>query len=150
MSNTINRSEFIRRASLASGSLVLSPYLATGADFFKGAPNTKVLMGIMGTNSRGMFLAKGFAKLPNVEVAYVCDPDATVLAKTIDEIEKITGKKPVGFADIRKMLEKKDFDAFVIAAPDHWHTPAAIMALQQGNMYMWKNPAAIIHTKVKC
>ena len=129
MSNTINRSEFIRRASLAGSSLVLSPYLATGADFFKGAPNTKVLMGIMGTNSRGMFLAKGFAKLPNVEVAYICDPDATVLAKTIDEIAKITGKKPVGFADIRKMLEKKDFDAVAIAAPDHWHTPAAIMAL---------------------
>ena len=64
MSNTINRSEFIRRASLAGSSLVLSPYLATGADFFKGAPNTKVLLGIMGTNSRGMFLAKGFANLP--------------------------------------------------------------------------------------
>ena len=108
MSDTINRSEFLRRASLAGGSLVLSPYLATGAEFFKGAPNTKVVLGVMGTNSRGMFLAKGFAKLPNVEVAYICDPDATVLAKTIDEIGKITGKKPVGFADIRKMLEKKD------------------------------------------
>ena len=43
--------------------------------------------------------------------------------------ENITGKKPVGFADIRKMLEKKDFDGLAIAAPDHWHTPAAIMAL---------------------
>ena len=142
MSNTINRSEFIRRASLASSSLVLSPYLATGADFFKGAPNTKVLMGIMGTNSRGMFLAKGFAKLPNVEVAYVCDPDATVLAKTIEEIEKITGKKPVGFADIRKMLEKKDFDGVAIAAPDHWHTPAAIMALQAGKHVYVEKPCS--------
>ena len=142
MSNTINRSEFIRRASLAGSSLVLSPYLATGADFFKGAPNTKVLVGIMGTNSRGMFLAKGFAKLPNVEVAYICDPDATVLAKTIDEIAKITGKKPVGFADIRKMLEKKDFDAVAIAAPDHWHTPAAIMALQAGKHVYVEKPCS--------
>ncbi len=142
MSNTINRSEFIRRASLAGSSLVLSPYLATGADFFKGAPNTKVLMGIMGTNSRGMFLAKGFAKLPNVEVAYICDPDATVLAKTIEEIAKITGKKPVGFADIRKMLEKKDFDGVAIAAPDHWHTPAAIMALQAGKHVYVEKPCS--------
>src|SRR5688572_17197329 len=110
MSNTINRGEFIRRVSMASSSLVLSPYLATGSDFFSGAPNTKVVIGIMGTNSRGMFLAKAFAKLPNVEVAYICDPDATVLSKTINEIGTLTGKKPTGFADIRKMLEKKDFD----------------------------------------
>ena len=48
----------------------------------------------MGTNSRGLFLAKAFAKFPNVEVAYICDPDATVLAKTIEEIGNITGKKP--------------------------------------------------------
>ena len=93
MSNTINRGEFIRRVSLAGSSLVMSPYLASGAEIFKGAPNTKVVMGIMGTNSRGLFLAKAFAKLPNVEVAYICDPDATVLAKTIKEMETHHGKK---------------------------------------------------------
>lgn len=142
MSNSINRGEFLRRVSLASSSLVLSPFLSSGAEFFKGAPNTKVVMGIMGTNSRGMFLAKGFAKLPNVEVAYICDPDATVLAKTISEIETLTGKKPVGFADIRKLLEKKDFDALAIAAPDHWHTPAAIMALQAGKHVYIEKPCS--------
>ena len=142
MSNTINRGEFIRQVSLAGGSLVLSPYLASGSAFFRGAPNSKVLLGIMGTNSRGMFLARAFAKLPNVEVAYICDPDENVLAKTISEIQGITGKKPVGFADIRKMLEKKDFDAVAIAAPDHWHTPAAIMALQAGKHVYVEKPCS--------
>jgi predicted dehydrogenase len=142
MSNTINRGEFIRRVSLAGSSLVISPYMASGAAMFKGAPNTKVVMGIMGTNSRGMFLAKAFAKLPNVEVAYICDPDATVLAKTIQEIETINGKKPQGFADIRKLLEKKDLDAIAIAAPDHWHTPAAIMALQAGKHVYVEKPCS--------
>jgi predicted dehydrogenase len=142
MSNTINRGEFIRRVSLASSSLVLSPYLSSGAAFYTGAPNTKVVIGIMGTNSRGMFLAKAFAKLPNVEVAYICDPDATVLAKTIKEIETIRGKKPEGFADIRKLLEKKDLDAIAIAAPDHWHTPAAIMALQAGKHVYVEKPCS--------
>ena len=71
----------------------------------------------MGTNGRGMFLAKTFAKLPDVEVAYICDPDSNVLARTINEIGTLTGKKPTGFADIRKLLEKNDFDALAIAAP---------------------------------
>src|SRR5690606_34850829 len=39
-------------------------------------------------------------------------------------------KKPKTVKDFRKALEDKDLDALVIAAPDHWHTPASIMALQ--------------------
>lgn len=108
----------------------------------KGSPAKKVVIGIMGTNSRGLFLAKSFARIPDVEIGYICDPDANVLAKTISEVAAITGKKPVGFADIRKMLEKKDFDALVIAAPDHWHAPAAIMGLQAGKHVYVEKPCS--------
>jgi predicted dehydrogenase len=93
----------------------------------------------MGTNSRGMSLSKSFSALPNVEVAYICDPDEQVLAKTVAEMEKITGKRPATFKDVRKLLEVKDLDGLAIAAPDHWHAPAAIMALQAGkNVYVEK------------
>ena len=139
MINNNARREFIRNVSLAGTSVLLSPGLSKASAFFKGSPNDKVVLGIMGTNSRGMFLASTFAKLPNVEIAYICDPDANVLAKTITAIEKQTGKKPEGIADIRKLLERKDFDALAIAAPDHWHAPAAIMGLQAGkNIYVEK------------
>ena len=33
-----------------------------------------------------------------------------------------------GEKDIRKMLESNEFEAVVIATPDHWHAKAAIMA----------------------
>ena len=39
---------------------------------------------------------------------------------------------PKGEKDIRKMLESNDFEAVVIATPDHWHAKAAIMAMQAG------------------
>lgn len=130
-----NRRDFIKQTAIVGAGVLTSSNLFA----FHGSPNEKVILGIMGTNSRGMFLAKSFAKLPNVEIAYICDPDAKVLAKTIAEIEKMTGKKPQGFADVRKMLEKKDFDGMAISAPDHWHTPAAIMGLQAGkNIYIEK------------
>ena len=130
MSYQNDRRDFLRKVSLAGTSIMFSPLLSSAESFYKGSPNNKVVLAIMGTNSRGLFLAKAFAKLADVEVAYICDPDANVLAKTIKEVETITGKKPQGVADIRKLLEKKDFDGLAIAAPDHWHTPAAIMALQ--------------------
>lgn len=134
-----NRRQFIRNISLVGTSVLLSPGISPAAGFFTGSPGDKVVLGVMGTNSRGLFLAKTFAKLPNVEIGYICDVDAKVVEKTINEIEKITGKKPKGITDIRKLLEKKDFDGLVIAAPDHWHAPAAIMALQAGkNVYVEK------------
>lgn len=142
MSKSIKRGEFLRRMSWAGTSLIIGPHLATKAEIFRGAPNTKVVVGVMGTNSRGNFLAKAFAKLPNVEVGYICDPDAKVLEKTIGEISSATGKKPKGFADIRKMLEQKDMDGLVIAAPDHWHTPAAIMGMQAGKHIYIEKPCS--------
>ena len=81
---------------------------------------------MVGTNSRGFYLAKMFAQLPGVEVGFICDVDENVLNKTIAEIEKLTGKKPKGFKDVRKLLEVKDLDAIAIAAPDHWHAPATL------------------------
>lgn len=141
MSIQNNRRDFLRTASVAGTSLLLSPSLSAGGTF-RGAPNDKVVLGIMGTNSRGLFLAKTFAKLPNVEVGYICDVDSTVLAKTIAEIEKITGKKPKGFTDIRQLLAQKDFDGLAIAAPDHWHTPAAILGLQAGKHIYIEKPCS--------
>ena len=39
----------------------------------------------------------------------------------------------------RKMLESNDFEAVVIATPDHWHAKAAIMAMQAGkHVYLEK------------
>jgi predicted dehydrogenase len=140
MSAHKSRRDFIRKISVAGTSLLLSPALTSANSFFIGAPNTKVVIAVMGTNSRGNFLAQNFAKLPNVEVAYICDPDSNVLQKTIVDIEKITGKKPQGLTDLRKLLEKKDFDGVAIATPDHWHAPAAIMALQAGKHVYVEKP----------
>ena len=137
-----NRRKFIKQSALASAGVFIAPHVFS----FQGSPAEKVVIGAMGTNSRGMYLAKMLARLPDVEIGYVCDPDENVLAKTIAEIEKQTGKKPTGFKDVRKMLESKDMDAITIAAPDHWHAPAALMALKAGkNVYVEKpcshNPA---------
>lgn len=97
---------------------------------------------MMGTNSRGLYLARMLAKLPNVEVGFICDVDETVVAKTIAEIEKETGKKPEGIKDIRVLVERKDIDAIAIAAPDHWHAPAALMGVKAGKHVYVEKPCS--------
>jgi len=133
-----NRRDFIRQSALAGAGVLLAPSV-----FSLGKSQIeKVVVGVVGTNSRGHYLARMFAQLPNVEVGYICDVDQKVLDKTISEIEKLTGKKPKGEKDVRKLVEAKDLDAIVIAAPDHWHAPATLMALKAGKHVYVEKPCS--------
>lgn len=134
----MNRKTFIYNAGLATASM----FLPRNVFSFSGAPNNKVAVAIMGTNGRGAFLATAFAKIPDVDVSYICDVDQNVTSKTIDSVARLGVKKPEAIADIRKLLERKDFDALIIAAPDHWHAPAAIMALQAGKHVYVEKPCS--------
>ncbi len=102
--------------------------------------NDKVRVATMGVNGRGHGMTVEFAKNPNVEVTWVCDVDVRAYEKTIQDVTEQTGQKPKGEVDIRKVLEKKDVDALFIAAPDHWHAPAAIMALKAGKHVYVEKP----------
>ncbi len=131
------RREFIKISALAGTGLAISSF--AGSRLLYGAPSNKINVALAGTNSRGLHMGKLFAQMPDVEIAYVCDPDQLVTDKTIAEIEKLTGKKPKAEKDIRKVLADKNLDAIMIATPDHWHAPMAIMAAAAGkNVYVEK------------
>jgi predicted dehydrogenase len=137
----MQRRKFIQNVAVTGTSFLIGSSIANAA-IYKGSPNKKVVIGIMGVNSRGAFLAQKLAALPDVEIGYICDVDSIAMAKCIADIAKITGKKPTGIADIRQLLEKKDLDALVIAAPDHWHAPATILACQAGKHVYVEKPCS--------
>ncbi|MFT4025075.1 MAG: Gfo/Idh/MocA family oxidoreductase [Flavihumibacter sp.] len=136
---TASRRDFLRKTAMAGSALMMADFPLFA---FNGSPNEKIVVGVMGTNSRGEYLASLFAKIPNVEVGAICDVDATVLARTIALIEKNTGKKPKAFTDVRKMLESKDIDAMVVAPPDHWHAPATLLAVKAGKHVYVEKPCS--------
>ena len=133
-----NRRTFIKQSGMAGAGLFLAPNVFS----FVGSPAEKVVIGMMGTNSRGFYLTRMLAKLPNVEIGYICDVDEAVVAKTVAEIEKETGKKPKAVKDIRLLLENKDVDAITIAAPDHWHAPAALLGVKAGKHVYVEKPCS--------
>lgn len=104
--------------------------------------NDKIRMGAVGVNARGNALAGGFAREKNCEIAYVCDVDKRAIAKCITNVEKIGGNRAIGEKDIRKLLEFKDLDAVIIATPEHWHAPAALMAMKAGKHIYLEKPTS--------
>ena len=104
--------------------------------------NEKILIGVMGVNSRGLALAQNFALQPNSQVNFISDVDSRAAEKAIDLVTKIQNKKPENTPDFRKALESKDLDALVVAAPDHWHAPAALLASQAGKHVYLEKPCS--------
>jgi predicted dehydrogenase len=131
----MKRRSFIHKSALAGSALLTSNVFA-----FKGSPGEKVVVAVMGSNGRGEYLAQLYASLPDVEVGYICEVDDNVLQRTIAKVKDRTGKAPKGYKDVRKLLEEKDLDALVVAAPDHWHAPATLMAVKAGKHVYVEKP----------
>lgn len=131
----MKRRDFVKKSSLATaGGVTILNFPVFG----KNAPGNKVVVAIMGVNSRGSFHAKSFSSLPNVEVGYICDVEDGAIKNGLKALQGVS-RQPIIEKDIRKLVKRSDFDALVIAAPDHWHAPAAILALANGkNVYVEK------------
>jgi predicted dehydrogenase len=104
--------------------------------------NARVAVAVLGVNGRGTSHIDGFSKLPDVEVVSLCDPDLVVLGKRAAEFEKEQGKKVNQVQDLRKLFEDKSIDAVSIATPNHWHSLAAIWAMQAGKDVYVEKPGS--------
>ncbi|RFM27526.1 Gfo/Idh/MocA family protein [Deminuibacter soli] len=137
----MQRRNFIKNSALAAAGIGASSltFPLFGRNL---APNEKVLIGVMGTNGRGLEHIKAFTKIPNVEIGFICDVEDGARAKGINLVEKLTGKKPAAIKDFRQVLDNKDVDALAIAAPDHWHAPAAILACAAGKHVYVEKPCS--------
>jgi predicted dehydrogenase len=126
-----SRRNFIKKAVAGTVGLTIGgTMIGSSAKSYSSVAgaNKVVRVAIVGTNARGESMAATFAKQPDTIVKYICDVDEIALKKGIKAVKDVTGVEPTAIKDFRKVLEDKELDAVYIAAPDHWHAPAAILA----------------------
>ena len=132
-SNSNSRRSFVKKTALSSAALlaggVLPQFSAQSYARILGA-NDKVRASVMGVNSRGNALATNFAQQDICDVIHICDVDSTAITKCLTNLKDRQSIKAKGFTDFRESIESKDVDILVIAAPDHWHAPAALIGMQ--------------------
>ncbi len=117
-------------------------FLASTAAAAAVAANDKVNIGIIGVRGRGRALAGEFGALPDVNIACLCDVDSRVFDRAAKALEEKNRAKPRYVSDLRRLLDDKSIDAVVIATPDHWHGPAAILACNAGKDVYVEKPAS--------
>src|SRR5262245_51522975 len=69
--------------------------------------NDRVRVAVCGLNGRGKDHVDAFARVPNVEIAALCDVDESVLSKRREEVSG----RPLEFKDIRQLLDDQSIDA---------------------------------------
>ncbi len=132
-----SRREFVRTLAAAAAVAPVFPAIAQDST----PPSRVVRVGVMGLG-RGMAHVNAYTSIPGVEVAYVCDVDSRRAMSAAQTVEKKTKKRPEMVSDFRRILEDKTVDALSIAAPNFWHTPAAILACDAGKHVYVEKPGS--------
>ena len=107
----VNRRKFLGTTAVGLGVLAHPTFSAR----VFGA-NDRIVMGIIGAGGRGRGVMQGFieqgADFAAVSEVYQVNADLALEA---------AGSNAKAYGDHRRLLERKDIDAVLIATPEHWH-----------------------------
>jgi len=141
--HTTSRRKLIQSGLATGAGISLTTQFQSTWAGVQGA-NSAVRVGVIGCGGKGSGHArhlKGLKDSMNVRVTAVCDPDTTALERQKKTFADSKIKLNT-YTDVRKFLEDKELDAVVIATPNHWHTLAAIWALQAGKHVYVEKPVS--------
>jgi predicted dehydrogenase len=133
MSKSTRRQFILRSATQAASlGLVLNGRLITLPPSLlpdPAGPNDRVNLGFIGFGIRGNILLEAAKETGQANLVEVCDCYQGHLERAKQRTE---GKIATNFAQYKRLLDRKDIDAVVVATPDHWHKRILLDALSAG------------------
>ena len=129
MQTKTNRRSFL----MASGMTALAASQVTGA-------NDTLRVGVIGTGGRMKTLLRSADQSAPYQLVAACD----VYAPHLDKVKQRANNVATIHVDYREVLDLKELDAVIIAAPDHWHVKMACDALAAGKDVYLEKP--VTHT----
>ncbi len=135
-----NRREFLKASA---GALTVA---ATAPLFGVQGANDRIRMAVIGCGTRAGRVFDAFARQPNVQWVAAAEVNKAKLegvpggAQGFMPARQSFKLDVVG--DYRRILDRKDVDAVLIATPDHWHHQQTIEAIAAGKDVYVEKPAA--------
>ncbi|MCG8648577.1 MAG: Gfo/Idh/MocA family oxidoreductase, partial [Pirellulales bacterium] len=134
-----SRRHFIQALAAGGSAAVLCP--STNRVFGNASPNERPVFATIGLRNQGWAITSKSLKF--ADFAALVDVDANVLGANVEKTQNAQKKKPDAYKDYRKVLDRQDIDAVMIATPDHWHTKIAVEALYAGQDVYCEKPLTL-------
>jgi predicted dehydrogenase len=106
-------------------------FASGGALVTQAAPSDRIVLGVIGSGSRGTFVMTVFQKDATVSVGAICDVYEPNLENGLSTAAK-AGSHPKAYRNYKELLADKDVQAVLIATPEHWHHRMTLDAIAAG------------------
>lgn len=142
-----NRRDALRVGAAAAAGIAV-PYFVPSSSLGNAdtpPPSQRITLGHIGIGGRGRAVYSGFRSVAGAQSVAVAD----CYQNRRESMAKVMRGK--AYQDFRDLLARDDIDAVVIATPDHWHVPIAIMAAQAGKSAYVEKPLGLsINQSLAC
>ncbi len=137
---TLNRRRFLGCSAAASLALSQGNLAEAAAIDAEAVP---VRIGVIGVGNRGTALLRGLLELPGTPIVAVCDGERKHRQRGQGIVEKARGHKPEAFDDPRRVLDRADVDAVIVALPCDLHEAIDAEAIAAGKHLYAEKPLAL-------
>lgn len=138
-SNRLDRRRFLGTTSAVAAAGVFAG--TSTQSIAQASPNERPVFATIGLRNQGWAITNKSTKF--ADFAAFADVDSNVLGAINEKLKEKTGKAAEGYADYRKVLERDDIDAVMIATPDHWHTKISVEAMLAGKDVYCEKPLTL-------
>ena len=148
MEKKFSRRSFLQKASMGTAALTAAPMILSASsdteriklertyDLKLFSQNDQIQLALIGSGIQGIYDTTTALKVSGVKLVAVCD----LYDGRLDRAKELWGNDLFTTRDYRKILERKDIDAVIIATPDHWHQKITIDALKAGKAVYCEKP----------
>jgi predicted dehydrogenase len=147
MTTNFNRRQFVKSSVAGTIGLIGMPAILP-ANVFQGKnrimPNNRINLGFIGVGGMGTGHLRSFLGYDDVRVVAVCDVKKNKRDEAKESVDSHYGNNEcMAYNDYRELLARKDVDAIVMAACDHWHALIGVEAARQGKAMYFEKPLAL-------
>jgi len=147
MGQNKSRRSFLKKASLGSAAMTGAPMIFASSydqklqlnrayEARSFSANDQINLGLIGVGIQGIYDTKAALEVAGVKLIAASD----LYTGRLDRAQELWGANIFVTRDYRKLLERKDIDAVIIATPDHWHKKIVVDALNAGKHVYCEKP----------
>jgi len=142
------RRDFLKKVTLGSALVASTPYIVSASSYQQKlvldrtyepqlfSANDRINLALIGSGIQGIYDTTSALKVAGVQLVAACD----LYTGRLDRAKELWGDDIYVTRDYRKILERKDVDAVIVATPDHWHKKITIEAMKAGKAVYCEKP----------